>query len=85
MPALFHGTLGIPVDTYPQGESRPLSHTRAGRGLKDLGRLCQQMTLDVERPVPFGWEHNLQIQQVLPQPKAPSAAKAGRLCGPDTL
>ena len=45
MPAPFHGILGIPVDTHPHGESRPLSQARAGRGLKDLGRLCQQMTL----------------------------------------
>ena len=45
MPALFHGILGILVDTHPHGESRPLSQARAGRGLKDVGRLCQQMTL----------------------------------------
>ena len=83
MPTLFPRMFMVPVDTL--GQNRLVSEGRAGRGLKETGRLCQQMTLDVERPVPFGWEHNLQIQQVLPQPKAPSAAKAGRLCGPDTL
>ena len=32
----------VPVDTL--GQNRLVSEGRAGRGLKETGRLCQQMT-----------------------------------------
>lgn len=66
VPALFHG---IPVDTHAHGESRPLSQAGAGRGLKDLGRLCQQVSLPwtwsacslwagAQSPSPAGTSHS---------------------------
>ena len=42
MPTLFPRMFMVPVDTL--GQNRLVSEGRAGRGLKETGRLCQQMT-----------------------------------------
>ena len=45
MPTLFHRMFTVLVDTQPLGQNRLVSEGRAGSGLKEMGRPCQQMTL----------------------------------------